>query len=77
MRRLELLRKRVEKLEREANPSGTSDCFEDMAVAVPEPNDRSEEESYACYSFQELKFAFGKDVNKWPLGKKQVRRLTG
>jgi len=46
---------------------GTGDCFEDMAVAVPEPNDRSEEESYACYSFQELKFAFGKDVDKWPL----------
>jgi hypothetical protein len=72
-RKLSQLRNELNRLRKTTNADdkGTDDSFPDIAVAVPEPSDRGEEETYSCYSFDEMKFAFGKDIHQWPLWARQ------
>jgi len=72
-RKLTMLRNELNRLRKAtgADDEGTDDCFDDMAVAVSEPNDRTEEETYSCYTFDEMKFAFGRNTNLWPLWARQ------
>ncbi len=72
-RKLTMLRSELNRLRKAtgADDKGTDDCFADIAVAVPEPNDCTEEETYSCYTFEEMKFAFGRNTSQWPLWARQ------
>jgi hypothetical protein len=74
-RKLTMLRSELNRLRKATNAddTGTDDNFDDMAVAVAagEISERSEEETYSCYTFDELRFAFGRNVNQWPLWARQ------
>jgi hypothetical protein len=72
-RKLTMLRSELNRLRKATNAddNGTDDCFDDASVAVPEPSDRSEQEVYECYSYDELKFAFGRNISLWPMWARQ------
>lgn len=73
-RKLSLLRSELNRLRKATNvdDTGTDDCFDDLSVAVATGEyHRNDEETYICYSFDEMKFAFGKDIHQWPLWAKQ------
>lgn len=70
MSKLTALKTEVARLRRATgvDDKGTPDNFHELALAVHhEPDERTEQEIYGCYSFNEFQWAFGKNVDKWPL----------
>jgi hypothetical protein len=73
-RKLTALKRELGQLKRATgvDDKGTEDNFHELAIACNvEPDDRSKEQIYKSYSFDELKFAFGKNTNNWPLWARQ------
>jgi len=75
MSRLSKLKTEVTMLKRATgvDAKGTPDNFTNLsaAVATGSSNDRTQEQIYGSYSYEELKWACGPNVQSWPLWAKQ------